>query len=342
MTAALPLAGLWPVRALCEQQPQVVCTLPTICAIAREIGGGRFEYISLAKGDQDPHFVSPVPSLMSKTRQAALLLEIGMQLEIWADQVADGSGNPRIFRGAPGRAQVSLGIPVEEIPPVITRAEGDLHPQGNPHLWLDPLRAKILAANIAKALQRAAPEHEREIEAALGDFRRRIDESLFGTRLLEAVGTEKLTRLAFDGALWEFLDAHEVGGEKLASMAGGWLAKARGMSGTRVVEYHKVWVYFCKTFGLELVGTIEEKPGIPPGPRHQREITERIRNQNVKLILVDNFYDPSLPQKIAGDTGARVVILPNQVGGEPGVEDYFSLIDHLVERITGALGERQP
>lgn len=319
------------------QRPKVVCTIPALTAIAREIGGEAFEYVTLAKPDQDPHFVSPTPSLMRKTRQALLLIEMGMQLEIWADEVADGSGNPRIFRGAPGRVVVSLGIPKEEIPRVITRAEGDLHPEGNPHLWLDPVRTKMIAVRVAEALTRIAPDRREEIEGRLADFRGRIDRALFGVDLVELVGREKLGRLVLDGALWPFLEESEVGGQKLVTRLGGWLGKARALRGVPVVEYHRVWVYFCRTFGLRLVGTIEERPGIPPGPRYQREITERIRREGVRLILVDHFYDPSLPREIGRVTGARVLLLPNQVGGEPGTEDYFALIDYLLDRMTAAV-----
>ena len=320
-----------------EDKPTVVCTLPSLAAIAREIGGDHFEYVTLAKPDQDPHFVSPTPSLMRKTRTAALLIELGMQLEIWADQVADGSGNPRIFRGAPGRIQVSIGLPVEEIPPVITRAAGDLHPQGNPHLWLDPMRAKMIAENIAKALVRTAPAQRHQVEARLRAFQRRIDEAFFGKDLVDLVGSKKLSRLALDGRLWQFLEETDVAGEKLVTKVGGWSKQAQPLHGVRVVEYHKVWVYFCKAFGLRLIGTIEENPGIPPGPRHQRAITERIRTEGAKLILVDNFYDPALPRKIGQETGAQVLVLPSQVGGEPGTGNYFQFIDFLLDRVTGAV-----
>jgi ABC-type Zn uptake system ZnuABC Zn-binding protein ZnuA len=326
--------------AAAEAEPKkVVCTVPTLTAIAREISGDdRVEYITLAKPDQDPHYVSPTPSLMRKTRDAALLFEVGMQLETWADEVANGSGNPRIFRGGPGRVRVSVGIPVEEVPPVITRAEGDVHPQGNPHVWLDPVRAKQIAATVAEALAEVTPDRRADIESRLRSFQSRIDDALYGQELVALVGARKLDRLVLDGALWPFLEKTEVGGEQLLSRLGGWLRTGLPLRGLRVVEYHKTWVYFAKTFGLELIGTIEEKPGIPPGPRHQREMADRIRRRNVTVILVDNFYDVSLPRRMAEDTGARMVVLPAQVGGEPGVDSYFELIDYLLDRLLGAVG----
>jgi ABC-type Zn uptake system ZnuABC Zn-binding protein ZnuA len=96
-------------------------------------------------------------------------------------------------------------------------------------------------------------------------------------------------------------------------------------------------VYFARVFGIQLVGTIEERPGIPPGPQHVIQVAERIRAEKMPLILVDNFYDPSLPNRIAEQTGAKVVLLPNQVEGEPGIKTYFDLIDHLIGKMTSAL-----
>src|SRR3990167_8070828 len=104
-----------------EKKVQVVCTLPTLKALTEELGGSRVNVIALARGDQDPHFVTPTPVLMQKTRQADLLIQVGFSLELWADQVANGSGNPRIFRGTPGRVIASNGISALEVPSVVSR-----------------------------------------------------------------------------------------------------------------------------------------------------------------------------------------------------------------------------
>src|SRR5438093_11376077 len=94
---------------------QVVCTLPTLKALTEEVGGDRVDVISLARGDQDPHFVTPTPVLMKRTREAALFVENGLSLELWADEVVNGSGNSRIFRGTLGRIIASNGISALEI-----------------------------------------------------------------------------------------------------------------------------------------------------------------------------------------------------------------------------------
>jgi len=333
------LAGLFtliPLQAA-SKKIQVVCTLPTLRALTEEVGGDHVDVISLAKGDQDPHFVTPTPVLMKRTRDAALFIENGLSLELWADEVVNGSGNSRIFRGTPGRIIATNGISPLEIPSVITRELGDIHPQGNPHVWLDPLLAKVQAGNICEALKSADPSNAEYYEARKTDFFQRIDTALFGPELLKLLGSPKLTRLVWSGQLQSFLENNKLGGAPLTAKEGGWLKASEPLRGKRAYEFHKVWVYFSRVFGLQLAGTIEERPGIPPGPQHVRQVTERIKAENIPLILVDNFYDPSLPNNIARETGASVVLLPDQVEGEPDIKTYFDLMNHLISKMTAAL-----
>ncbi|MBI2891350.1 MAG: zinc ABC transporter substrate-binding protein [Nitrospirae bacterium] len=325
-------------RALAADRLRVACTLPVLKAIAGEIGGDQVEAFALAKGEQDPHFVSPTPILMSKVRKADLLLEIGMQLELWADQVADGSGNSRLFRGGPGRVSTALGISKLEIPSVISRSQGDVHPEGNPHVWLDPVRAKALAANIARALSQARPASADYFASRSADFAMRVDEAFYGAELVKLAGSAELDRHVVDGDLYRFLKETELNGRVLDAAAGGWLQRSRPLRGFKAIQYHKVWAYFSQAFGLDLVGVIEPFPGIPPGPQQIQRIVDLVRDQKVNLILVDNFYEPSTAQGIAAKTAARVVVLPSQVEGEPGVRTYFDLIDHVLSKLLGAVG----
>lgn len=338
-------AGLWLLCAAALAHPSfaqskklsVVCTLPTLKALTQEVGGDRVDVIALAKGDQDPHFVTPTPVLMRRTREATLFIENGISLELWADEVVNGSGNSRIFRGTPGRIIAAAGIPALEIPSVLSREMGDIHPQGNPHFWLDPLLAKVEVDNIAEALKRADPQGGAYYDSRKEDFKKRVDVAMFGEELLKLVGSPKLTRLVWSGELDGFLATNKVGGQPLSAKAGGWLKQAAALRGAKVYEFHRVWVYFARAFGMKLVGTIEERPGIPPGPQHVRQVTATIKSEKIPLILVDNFYDPALPNNISRETGAKVVVLPNQVEGEPTIKTYFDLINHLVGEIAGAL-----
>ena len=176
------------------QTIKVVTTLPTLKALVEEVGGDRVDVVALSRGDQDPHFVTPTPVLMRRTREADLFIENGFTLEQWADEVVNGSGNSKIFRGTSGRVTAAEGIAALEIPSILSREMGDIHPQGNPHVWLDPLRAKIEATNIADALKRVDPENAGYYESRKESFHGRIDEALFGEELLN---------------LWEFPNLHD-------------------------------------------------------------------------------------------------------------------------------------
>ncbi len=323
-----------------QKKVKVVCTLPTLKAITQEVGGDRVDAIALARGDQDPHFVTPTPVLMKKTREADLFVENGFALELWANEVANGSGNSKIFAGTSGRVVAAKEIPALEIPSVLTRELGDIHPQGNPHFWLDPLLAKIEATNIVEALKRVDPEGASYYDSHLKDFHNRINNALFGPELVQLIGIQKLTRLSSAGQLISFLQTNKIGDQPLIAKAGGWLKAAAPLRGVKLYQYHKVWVYLARVLGFQIAGTVEERPGIPPGPQHVKEVTQAIQAEKIPLILVDNFYDPSLPNNICRQTGCTVVLLPNQVEGEPGIKTYFDLIDHVIQKTTAALASK--
>jgi len=339
LTAILVAALTVPSASAQAKKITVVCTLPTLKALTEEVGGTRVDVVSLARGDQDPHFVTPTPVLMRRTRDAALFVENGFSLELWADEVVNGSGNSRIAKGSPGRVVAATGVAALEIPSVLSREMGDIHPQGNPHVWLDPLLAKQEADNIADALKRVDPSGADYYEQRKADFDKRIDNAMFGEELVKLVGIQKLTRLVQTGELRTFLETTKLGGQPLSTKTGGWLKQAEALNGVKAYEFHKVWAYFARAFGMKLVGTIEERPGIPPGPQHVRHVTDQIKADKIPLILVDNFYDPALPNNISRETGAKVAILPNQVEGEPSIKTYFALIDYLIKDITSALGK---
>lgn len=339
LTTILVAALVIPTAAAQTKKITVVCTLPTLKALTEEVGGTRVDVVSLARGDQDPHFVTPTPVLMRRTRDAALFIENGFSLELWANEVVNGSGNSRIVTGSPGRLVAGNGIAALEIPSVLSRELGDIHPQGNPHVWLDPLLAKQEADNIAEALKRVDPAGAAYYDQRKADFDNRINNAMFGEELVKLVGIQKLTRLVQSGELPGFLATTKLGGQPLSAKAGGWIKRAEALNGVKAFEFHKVWAYFARAFGMKIAGTIEERPGIPPGPQHVRQVTEQIKSEKIPLILVDNFYDPALPNNISRETGAKVVILPNQVEGEPEIKTYFALIDHLVKSMTDALGK---
>ncbi|TMB28331.1 MAG: zinc ABC transporter substrate-binding protein [Deltaproteobacteria bacterium] len=156
---------------------RVVSSIPTLGSLAKEVGGDRVEVVSLGKGYQDPHFVEPKPSLMVDLNKADLLVFVGLDLEIgWLPPLVLGSRNPKIQNGELGSLDCSRAIPVVDVPTTkIDRSMGDIHPLGNPHYWLPPANAKIIAKEIASRLGQLDPEGAATYQKRLADFQARVD-----------------------------------------------------------------------------------------------------------------------------------------------------------------------
>jgi zinc/manganese transport system substrate-binding protein len=156
---------------------RVVSSIPTLGSLAKEVGGDRVEVESLGKGYQDPHFVEPKPSLMLVLNHADLLLHVGLELEIgWLPPLVLGSRNPKIQNGELGNLDCSRAIPVLDVPTTkVDRSMGDIHPQGNPHYWLPPGNAKIIAREIASRLGQLDPQGAPTYQKNLAAFEAKVD-----------------------------------------------------------------------------------------------------------------------------------------------------------------------
>ena len=328
---ALPAARAAAAQEAAAEPLQVVATLPVLADLVREVGGPRVSVQSLSDPRQDPHYVQPTPLLMKRARDADAFVEVGLQLELWAQKVVESSGNPQIQQGQPGRIVASSGIPTLEVPEQVSRDWGHVHPYGNPHLWLDPLLAADMAANVAEGLIDLDPAHAEGYRARLKDFQDRVDRALFGEALVQRVGGSKLGRLAKQGRLLEYLERKE-----LADQLGGWLGRAAPLRGRPIVTYHKTWVYFADRFGFQVPIEIEDKPGIPPSARHRDRVLELVGEVGVRTLLVAGFYDRTAADYLAERSGARVVALPIDVGSAVRAPDYFALIDRLVEELVSS------
>jgi len=298
LTAVLLVAGALPARA--QGKPNVMTTTEDLASIAREIGGDRIAVDSIARGYQDPHFVEAKPSFILKLQRADLLVVVGRELEIgWLPPLIQQSRNARIQPGANGYLDASLQATILEIPQgQVTRAMGDVHPQGNPHYWLDPVNGKIIAQAIAGKLSQLRPNDKSYFDQRVTDFTNRLNEA-----------------------------------EKR------WLATIAPYKGLKVVTYHRSFPNFTERFGLDVIGYVEPRPGIPPSPSHTLELIQEMKRQNVKIILVEPYFDLKTPNAIGRGTGARVVVLAPSVGGTKDVPDYFKLFEYDINLIVAAIRE---
>jgi ABC-type Zn uptake system ZnuABC Zn-binding protein ZnuA len=338
--SVLALAAAWSAAGAAEPATlRVVTTLPDYAWAAEQIGADRVEVHSIAHGNQDAHFVRPRPSYTVLMRNADLFVSTGLDLELWVPTLLDAAGNPEILEGARGYVAAWPGIELLEIPKTLSRSEGDVHVYGNPHIHTEPLNMIAVARNILAGLSKIDParaELYASREKALED---RLRRRLFGDELVELLGGETLARLARAGKLQSFLESKEYprgSGRTLADRLGGWMRQSQPLRGRKIIGYHKNWIYFAERFGLDVVGYIEPKPGIPPTPRHVESVIDLIRNQGIRVILTANYFDPLKPQVIAERTGARVVVVPLSTGGESDAPGYEELIDLWISRLVRA------
>jgi len=267
----------------------VVTSTTDLAALTQEVGGDKINVDSIAKGYQDPHFVEAKPSFLLKLRNADLLVSVGLDLEIgWLPPLITQSGNARIQQGANGYLDASEFAEILEIPQgKVTRAEGDVHPLGNPHYWLDPDNGRRLAKGIMGKLDELDPGDSSYFQQRFADFDKRLSQA-----------------------------------EK------GWDAAMAPYHGRKVVTYHRSWPNFAKHFGLEVVGYVEPRPGIPPTPSHTIDLINLMKRENVKVMLIEPYFDLRTPNSVASQTGAKVLVMTPSVGGEKGVDNYFKLFDY--------------
>ena len=276
----------------------VVTSTQDLAAIVTEVGGNKVSVEAMAKGYQDPHFVEAKPSFIIKLHGADLLVAVGRELEIgWLPPLITQARNPKIQPGGPGYLDASLTAKILDVPTgQVTRAMGDVHPQGNPHFWLDPGNGR----RIAQAVQAKLTELDR------------ADAAYFAQRYAD-----------FDRRLTE--------AEKR------WHSTMAPYKGLKVVTYHRSWPNFAEAFGLDVIGYVEPKPGIPPSPAHTLELEQQMKAQNVKIVLVEPYFDLKTPNALGRDTGAEVLVMTPSVGGVKEVNDYFQLFDYDINLLVNAI-----
>jgi zinc/manganese transport system substrate-binding protein len=277
---------------------KVVTTTEGLAAVVREVGGDRVKVESLSRGVQDPHFVDPNPMLAVKLRGADLLVDVGLDLEIgW-------------------------------LPPLVTQSRnGDIQPGG---------KRRLTAASFVSVLELPTGP----VDRSLGDIHPGGNPHFFTDprRVVEVASAiaDKLSELDPGGR-----DAYAKGlagfKAKLDAANARWQAQLAPVKGRPVMTRHRTLPYFFAWSGLVSAGELEPKPGIPPPPAHLAEMVEIAKQRGVKALVVENYYDTKSAAVVAEHSGAKVVQIPGDVGGEPAAKDYVSYMDTVVSRIVGAV-----
>ncbi len=285
--------GLLSLTSVVEARLRVLASYNYIADLVEKIGGDNVKVTPLAKGYKDPHYVTPRPSFIAKMRKADLLIINGGQLEIgWIPPILKKANNPRINPGNKGFLDLFSFIDGIDVPKEISRAHGDVHPDGNPHFHLDPENILIISGVIRDKLIDLDLSHK-------GIFTKRHKEFV----------------------------------EKWRKKMSEWEKALEKFSGKNVVQYHKNFDYFLKSFNMKQLGTLEPVPGIPPSTKHILEMIEVINNKGAEFIIHDVYHMKKPSRFVNRETGVKLVVLPHDVGSVDEAIDIVSLFDEIVRRL---------
>jgi ABC-type Zn uptake system ZnuABC Zn-binding protein ZnuA len=276
----------------------VIATTEDLASIAREVGGDKIKVESLARGYQDPHFVEAKPSFVLKLNKADLLIAVGRELEIgWLPPLITQARNAKVQPGGAGYLDASLNARILEIP----------------------------TGQITRAMGDVHPA---------GNPHYWLDPEN-GKRIAEAI-EGKLAAISPGDAAY-FAQREGDFEKRLGEAEKRWLAAMGPYKGLKVVTYHRSWPNFAERFGLDVIGYVEPRPGIPPSPSHTLDLIKEMKRQNVKIIIVEPYFDLKTPNSIARETGGKVLVMPPSVGGEKEITDYVTLFDYDLKLLVDAI-----
>jgi zinc/manganese transport system substrate-binding protein len=264
-------------------------------SLLTELAGDKVDIDVATTALQDVHVIEAKPSLIAKVRAADLVVCTGAQLEIgWLPQLVRQSGNAKVASGA-GSFMAAAQVKTLEKPTALDRANGDVHPDGNPHIQMDPRRVLIVARQLDARLAQLDPANASIYRQRLADFEQR----------------------------W------------LAAMVK-WKAEAAPLKGRKVVVHHISWVYLWDWLGLQEIGALEPRPGVPPTAAHLSELVATTKNSNTLAIVRAAYQDPKPADWLSQRTGVPAVTLPFTVGGDAQSRDLFGLFDSTIAKLLAA------
>ena len=281
----------------------VVTATEDLAALTREVGGDKVKVESLAKGYQDPHFVEAKPSFILKLHSADLLIVVGRELEIgWLPPLISQSRNAKIQPGAEGYLDASQNVRILEIP----------------------------TGQITRAMGDVHP---------LGNPHYWLDPEN-GRKIAQAI-QQKLSSMSPGDASY-FAQREADFDKRLTEAEKRWDATMEPYKGLKVVTYHNSWPNFAEHFHLQVVGFVEPRPGIPPSPSHTFELEQAMKRDQVKIVMVEPYFDLTTPNAIGRETGAKILVLAPSVGGVESIKTYFDLFDYDIKTLIAAIKEVGP
>lgn len=274
---------------------QVVTTLPSLGALAAEIGGDRVQVTVLVSPGEDPHYLDPRPNIVLTLSNADLVVVNGLELEVgWLPKLLVSARNPEIQVGAQRYIDASTVVSKLEVGAAgLDRRGGDIHVAGNPHYLYDPRNGARIAVHLA----------------------------------------ERLTIIDPDGAASYSANARRTA-SALTTFAADQIRRFLSLEASKrkVVTYHRSLSYLTDWLQLTTVGTIEPKPGIAPDPGHVATILSAMKAQQCRTIVHEKYYPGTTGTTLAKLTGANVIVFsggPNVAAQQTYLNHLQDLTDRL-------------
>jgi zinc/manganese transport system substrate-binding protein len=287
------LLGLFALPAAAKLQ--VFACEPEWASLLQELAADKVEVSVGTTALQDVHQIDAKPSLIARVRKADLVVCTGAELEVgWLPQLLQQAGNQKVASGA-GYFMAASQVPLLEKPTQLDRAAGDVHPDGNPHIQLDPYRLLKVASALSARLGSLDAANASTYQQRLADFTTR----------------------------WQAATKR-------------WESKAAPLKGKKVVVHHVSWVYLNTWLGLEQIGALEPKPGVPPTSGYLSSLIGTTKSAGTFAIISAAYQDQKPAQWLSERTGVPVVVLPYTVGGDAQATDLFGLFDSTIDKLLGA------
>ena len=275
----------------------VVTTTPDLGALAREIGGDRVDVKTLAKPTEDPHFVDAKPSHIVTLNRADVLIEGGAELE----------------QGW--------------MPPLLDNARNSKIQTGAPGFVTASTGIKML--EVPATLDRSRGDVH-----ALGNPHFLIDPR--NAKIVAANIAQHLTQVDPAGAATYAANLRKFNAD-VDAKAAVWEKTMAPFKGAKVVTYHNDFVYFADRFGLQVVETLEPKPGIAPSPAHLAQVINAMKTNNAHVVLVQPYQNRKTAETVARQTGAAVLDVSQQPGAMKNTDTYVEMMDNLVNTVANGL-----
>ncbi|GAB1595297.1 metal ABC transporter substrate-binding protein [Lysobacter claricitrinus] len=293
LMSAVLLAGA--VAAPAQAKMRVFACEPEWGSLVHELAGDKVDVDVGTSALQDVHVIEAKPSLIAKVRAADMVVCTGAELEVgWLPQLIRQSGNAKVASGA-GYFMAASQVKTLEKPTALDRANGDVHPDGNPHIQMDPRRVLIVAQRLDARLAQLDPSNAAAYQQNLANFQTRW--------------TAAMVR---------------------------WKAQAAPLAGRKVVVHHISWVYLWDWLGMQQIGALEPKPGVPPTSAHLASLIATTKSANTLAIVRAAYQDPKPADWLAERTGVKAVTLPLTVGGDAQSKDLFGLFDSTISKLLQA------